>query len=148
MMGAQVRGVRIKRENTLMSLVIRWIVTTGAVWVTVLLLQTQMVSEKLPEPKFIILAGLILGLLNALVRPLVIVFTLPLTLLTFGLFIFLINVGMLWLTSELIGGDEFRFKGFGWLLLASLLISLVSAILNRLVTGQSNITITTTTRKK
>ncbi len=130
-----------------MSLIVRWVVTTGAVWVTVFLLQNQMITERLPEPRFIILAGLILGLLNALVRPLVIVFTLPLTLLTFGLFIFLINVGMLWLTSELIG-EEFRFKSFGWFLLASLLISLVSAVLNRLVTGQSNITITTTTRKK
>ena len=101
---------------------------------TVFILQSQMKEP----PKFvtIILAGLILGLLNALVRPIVIVLTLPATLFTFGLFIFVINAFMLWLTSYFIG-SSFEFNSFGWVLLASLLISIVSALLNRLVKGSS-----------
>ncbi len=85
--------MRVRREHFLMSLVIRWIVTTGAVWVTVFILQGQMIEP--PQLETIILAGLILGLLNALVRPIVIVLTLPVTLLTLGLFIFFVNAGML-----------------------------------------------------
>ena len=131
------RVLQTRRENFLVSLAIRWVVTTGAVWVTVFILQSQM--KEPPKMETIILAGLILGLLNALVRPIVIVLTLPATLFTFGLFIFLINAFMLWLTSyfSYLMGRSFEFKGFGWVLLASLLISIVSAILNRLVKGSS-----------
>lgn len=104
---------------------------------TVFVLQSQM--KEPPKMETIILAGLILGLLNALVRPIVIVLTLPATLFTFGLFIFLINAFMLWLTSyfSYLIGRSFEFNGFGWVLLASLLISIVSALLNRLVKGPS-----------
>ncbi|MBI1743057.1 phage holin family protein [Candidatus Acetothermia bacterium] len=129
--------MQTKRESFLISLAIRWVVTTGAVWVTVFVLQSQM--KEPPKMETIILAGLILGLLNALVRPIVIVLTLPATLFTFGLFIFLINAFMLWLTSyfSYLIGRSFEFNGFGWVLLASLLISIVSALLNRLVKGPS-----------
>ncbi|MBI3660734.1 phage holin family protein, partial [Candidatus Acetothermia bacterium] len=120
--------MQTKRESFLISLAIRWVVTTGAVWVTVFVLQSQM--KEPPKMETIILAGLILGLLNALVRPIVIVLTLPATLFTFGLFIFLINAFMLWLTSYIsyLMGRSFEFNSFGWVLLASLLISIVSAL--------------------
>jgi putative membrane protein len=129
MMSAEVR--RVPRESFLMSFVIRWVVTTAAIGVTAWILQDYVHVANLSA---VILAGLVLGLLNALVRPIAIFLTLPLTVLTLGLFIFVINAFMLWLTT-LVLGESFRIEGWGWLFLASLLISLVSAILNRFVRG-------------
>lgn len=70
------------------------------------------------------LAALVLGLVNAFVRPLTIVLTLPLTLLTFGLFLFVINALMLQLAAALVPGV--RVQGFGPALLGSLLLTLLN----------------------
>jgi putative membrane protein len=70
------------------------------------------------------LAALVLGLVNAFVRPLMIVLTLPLTLLTFGLFLFVINALMLQLAAALVPGV--RVQGFGPALLGSLLLTLLN----------------------
>jgi putative membrane protein len=80
------------------------------------------------------LAALVLGLANAILRPLLIFFTLPLVLLTAGLFIVVINAGLLYLAAWVVPG--FHVEGFGWALLASLIISVVSFVLNRLVPGR------------
>jgi putative membrane protein len=72
----------------------------------------------------LVFTGIILGLLNAFLRPILILFTLPLTILTLGLFIFVINALLFWLTSELVSG--FRIDGFFTALLASLVYSALS----------------------
>jgi putative membrane protein len=69
-------------------------------------------------------AALILGIINALVRPVLIILTLPLTLLTLGLFLLVINAAMLWLTSVFLHG--FQVHGFFAALLGSIVVSLVS----------------------
>ncbi len=66
-------------------------------------------------------AALLLGLANALVRPLVIVLTLPITLLSLGLFLLVINAGMLALVAALL--DGFALHGFGSALLGSIIVS-------------------------
>lgn len=71
-----------------------------------------------------LVAALMLGLVNAIVRPLVVVLTLPLTILTLGLFLFVVNALMFWLASALVPG--FRVRGFGPALLGSLLFSLLN----------------------
>jgi putative membrane protein len=78
-----------------------------------------------------IIAALSLGLVNAILRPIVIILTLPLTFLTFGLFLLVINGLMLALVAWLVPG--FYVGGLGGAIIASLLISLVSWILSRLL---------------
>lgn len=72
-------------------------------------------------------AGLVLGLVNAVVRPLLVVLTLPLTLLTLGLFLLVLNAVCLWLTAALVPG--FAVRDFPSAFLAALVGSLVSWVL-------------------
>ncbi len=71
-----------------------------------------------------LLAGLVLALVNAVVRPVLKLITLPLTLLTLGLFLFVLNAFCLWLTSAVVPG--FDIHGFRAAFLGALLISVVS----------------------
>jgi len=71
-----------------------------------------------------ILGALALGLVNAFVRPLMVLLTLPLTVLTFGLFLLVVNAFMLWLVAALVPG--IRVQGFGAALLGSLLLTLLN----------------------
>jgi len=76
-------------------------------------------------------AALILGVLNAVVRPVLIFLTLPLTIVTLGLFILVLNALLLWLTSALV--PAFHIDGFWWALLATIVLSIISAVLNAFV---------------
>jgi putative membrane protein len=67
-------------------------------------------------------AGLLLGIVNAVVRPVVVVLTLPFTILTLGLFILVVNAAMLGLVSWLVKG--FELDGFGAAVLGALVVSL------------------------
>ena len=81
-----------------------------------------------------LLAGVILGFVNAIVRPVLFFLTLPLTLLTLGLFIFVVHALCFALTAWLVPG--FTIDGFLWALVGALLVSVVSWILNGLVVGR------------
>lgn len=81
-------------------------------------------------PAAALVAGVFLGLVNALVRPVLLLLTLPLTLLTLGLFIFVINSACLALTAYLVNG--FSIDGFGAAFVGALVVSVVSWILNGL----------------
>ena len=82
-----------------------------------------------------LIAALLLGLVNAVVRPLLLLLTLPVTVLTLGLFIFVINGLMFWLAGSLIEG--FVVGGFWPAVLGSLLYSAVSwALTSLLVSGK------------
>jgi putative membrane protein len=74
------------------------------------------------------IAGIVLGLVNAIVRPLLIVLTLPFTLLTLGLFIFVVNAICLALVAWMVPG--FGISGFWAAFLGALVITLVSWLLN------------------
>src|SRR5438093_13739989 len=78
-----------------------------------------------------LIAALVLGLINAIVRPLLILLTLPATLLTLGLFIFVINAICLALAAWLVPG--FTISSFGAALLGALMISLTSWLLSALL---------------
>ncbi len=75
-------------------------------------------------PQAALIAGLVLGLINAIVRPILVVLTFPLTLLTLGLFLLVLNGFCLWLASTLVPG--FEVNGFWAAVLGALLISVVS----------------------
>ncbi len=70
----------------------------------------------------LVLAGLLLGVLNAVVRPVAIVLTLPLTILTLGLFLLVVNAGMVGLTAYLLAG--FHVAGFHAAFFTALLVSI------------------------
>lgn len=76
-----------------------------------------------------IIASFVLAIVNILVRPILILFTLPATIFTLGFFLFVINALMLLLTNRLVG-DGFIIDGFGIALLIALLMSLLNLILN------------------
>ena len=75
-----------------------------------------------------IVAALILGLANATLRPLLLILTLPLTVLTLGLFALVVNGALLGLVAWMVTG--FHVAGFGHAILGALLISVVSGLLN------------------
>ena len=79
----------------------------------------------------IAIAAIAFGLVNAVVRPVLVVLTFPLTLVTLGLFIFVLNAFCLWLTSALVPGFDIR--GFVPAFLGALLISAVSWLLSAFV---------------
>jgi putative membrane protein len=74
-----------------------------------------------------ILLALVLAVLNAIVRPLLILFTLPITLLTLGLFLFVINAIIIILADKIL--DGFHVRNFWWALLFGLLLSGVTSLL-------------------
>lgn len=78
-----------------------------------------------------IVTAIILGLLNVIVRPILVVLTLPITIITLGLFIFVINAALFLFVASFV--DGFAVSGFLSALLGSLLVSVVSAIGNKFV---------------
>lgn len=74
-----------------------------------------------------LVAAFLLGIVNAILRPILVILTFPLTLLSFGLFLLVINGLMLWLVAALVRG--FYVNGFWGALFGSILISIVSWIL-------------------
>lgn len=77
-------------------------------------------------------ASFILSILNIIVKPILILLTLPITVVSFGLFLFVINAITLMIAQGLIG-DSFVIDGFGIALIASIIISILNILLNQLV---------------
>ena len=77
-----------------------------------------------------LVASLVIGLLNLVVRPVLFMLTLPLTILTFGLFAFILNALLFWFAASFIEG--FSVDGFLPALLGSLIVSIASALTSRL----------------
>ena len=76
-------------------------------------------------------AALVLGLINMLVKPLFVLLTLPITIVTVGLFLFVINALMFWLAGSILSG--FRVTGFWWAVGGALFYSLISGFLTNLI---------------
>jgi putative membrane protein len=106
---------------------IRTLITAGAIFIVVNILPWAEVEN----PISLIITAILLGLLNAVLRPLLIFLTLPITVLSFGLFVFIINGLILYLVAALVPG--FRLENFGVAVLAAFLISLISWAINWLI---------------
>lgn len=109
------------------GLCLRWLMLTVAIYLAADLVTGIHISG----PGGAMIAAAVLGLLNALLRPLLLLLTLPLNLLTFGLFTIVVNALLLMMASGLASG--FRIDGFGAALLGAVLIGIVSGLLNLLV---------------
>ncbi|ADC49146.1 hypothetical protein BpOF4_05420 [Alkalihalophilus pseudofirmus OF4] len=102
----------------------RWII--GLVINAVILLLIAYVFDGFELSGFLaaIVASVLLSIVNAIVKPILVVLTLPITILTLGLFLFVVSALTLMLTAALMG-DAFVINGFGMALLASILIALI-----------------------
>lgn len=77
------------------------------------------------------IAALVLGLLNSLVRPVLVILTLPITVVTLGLFLLVLNALLFWFAGSILKG--FEVAGFGWALLGALVYSIVAGLLANLL---------------
>ena len=106
----------------MLRLLARWIVNAAA-----LLLVAYLYPGVLVESFFAAaIAAVVLGLVNAVVRPILVILTFPVTLLTLGLFLFVINALLFWLVAEIVHG--FAVSGFMAALIGSILYSLITLI--------------------
>ena len=109
------------------GLIIRFLVSAAALGVTTYIVP----GMHWHGVESLLAAALILGVLNAIIRPVLFLLTLPINLLTLGLFTFVINATMLKVTSLLVKGFEIR--SFGTAILGAVVLAIVSALLNWLV---------------
>jgi putative membrane protein len=116
-----------KEAVSMRGIVIRGLVTALGLWIASALLAGVHSTGFLS----ILGAGLVLGLVNAVIRPLVVILTLPLTIVTLGLFILVINAAMVGLVAKMLGG--FAVDGFGWALATAVVVSIVSWCANSFV---------------
>ena len=97
-----------------------------------LLLAAHIVPGIVVENLYIALvAAIILGLLNLVARPVLVILTLPITIITLGLFVFVINALLFWFVASFVEG--FEVQGFIPALLGSLFVSIVSTVANKLL---------------
>ncbi len=110
-----------------MRLLLIWLINTVALFALPHLLDSVQVDSLTAA----LYAALVLGLVNTLIRPILIVLTLPVTLLTLGLFIFVINGLMFWAVADLVPG--FQVAGFVSAMLAAIVYSVISWLLSALL---------------
>ena len=106
-----------------MALVLTWIGNSLAIYAVAYLMRSVEVASLLNA----FVAGGVLTLINAVVKPILVILTLPLTILTLGLFYFLVTAFCLWLASYLVPG--FMVTGVLSTILAAILVSIISAVL-------------------
>jgi putative membrane protein len=109
------------------SILISWILGT----ITILIVANVLPGVRVAGLSSAVIAAAILGILNALVRPVLVILTLPLTVITLGLFLFVINALMFMLAGSIFRG--FKVDSFGTALIASIIVSIVSFVLNRVL---------------
>ncbi|MDD5248132.1 MAG: phage holin family protein [Rhodocyclaceae bacterium] len=117
--------------DNLNSLLLHWAVTALALWLA---------SRVFPGIRFaglpsLLASALLLGVVNAFVRPVLILLTLPLTLVTLGFFLLVINALMLKLVAALVRG--FQLSGFWTAFFASIFVSILSFMIDFLVARES-----------
>jgi putative membrane protein len=121
-----------KKGQFMLVLLIRWLVIT----VAILLASAILPGIHVESLTTAIIAAAILGIINTFLRPVLLILTLPLTLLTLGIFAFVLNALMLLLVAYFVPG--FEIDGFFWAFLGTLIISIVSWIANRFINKSNN----------
>lgn len=107
-----------------MKLIVRWLLLAAALLLVAYLYPGVAVTSFGAA----LIAAFVLGLLNTLLRPILVLLTLPVTLLTLGLFLFVINAAMFYLAARVL--DGFSVSGFGAALIGSLIYSACSVVID------------------
>ena len=117
----------------MLGFLIRAVIVALGLW-----LATAWVSGvTIDTPQTLLLAGILLGVVNSVIRPIAILLTLPMTVLTLGLFLLVINAGMVALVAWMLPG--MHVNGFGAAFWTSILVSLVSMIGSWFVGGKGKV---------
>jgi len=103
---------------------VKWFVTSLAFGITAYLLP----GIKTESVLTILIAALVFGLVNAFIKPFVLLITLPITIMSLGLFTFIINGLMIWITSKIV--TDFHVESFWWGVLGAIFISVITSILS------------------
>jgi putative membrane protein len=117
--------------NTLMPFLLHWGVTSLSLWVASYVFSGIRFADK----SSLVVSALLLGFANAIIRPLLVILTLPLTLITLGFFLLVINALMLLLVSSLVRG--FTISGFWTAFFASIFIAVLSFAIGALLAGDA-----------
>lgn len=110
-----------------MKIIIKWLLSA----VALLLVAYLYSGVQVHSFGSAMIAALVIGLLNAVLRPVLVVLTLPVTIITVGLFLFVVNGLMFWLASGILGG--FHVTGFGAAMLGALIYSVLGLFVDALV---------------
>ena len=117
----------------LKGIAVRWFFLTVAITISSYLIKGIEVDGFFSA----VMAAAILGVLNVFFRPILLILTLPLNILTFGLFTFVINAILLMMASGVIGG--FRVNGFWAAVFGSLIISIINWLLSSMINEQGRV---------
>lgn len=113
-----------------MRIIIRWCINALALLAVAYLYSGVKVEGIIAA----LIAALVLGLANAIIRPVLILLTLPVTILTMGLFIFIINAFLFWFVAEVVKG--FTVSGFMAAFIGSLMYSVITLVVNAVITDK------------
>jgi putative membrane protein len=114
---------------------IRWLVTSVAIFIVANLFKLIYIQDL----KALIVSALVLGILNAILRPVLVFFTLPINMLTLGIFLLVINGFILALVGYIVPGCEIT--GFWNAFWGALLISIISALINFVIKREGKVQI-------
>ncbi|MGB8656556.1 MAG: phage holin family protein [Candidatus Zixiibacteriota bacterium] len=117
------------------AFLLKWFVTAVSIFIVANLFSLIRVESL----KVLVLAALVLGILNVFVRPVLLILTLPINILSLGLFTLMVNAFLLYAASGLVPGLEIT--SFGKAFWAALLISIVSALINFMIRQEPKIII-------
>jgi putative membrane protein len=123
------RGVPVNLDagDSNMTLILVWILNAVALLVVAYLLPGITVASFGSA----LIAALVLGLLNMLVKPVLVLLTLPITIVTLGLFLIILNALLFWFAGSILKG--FQVNGFWWAVIGAILYSIISGLLSMLL---------------
>lgn len=110
----------------MIQMLVRWVVSALVILVSAYLLPGIHLQDFVTA----LIIAVVLGVINAVLRPILIILTLPITIITFGLFLLVINALLIMLTAYIVPG--FRVDSFWWALLFGLIVSVFNALVSLL----------------
>lgn len=121
-------------KNPLARFILRWFVCSLGLWIAAGLLAESITYQN--EPRVVIIAGLILALINAIIRPILVIFSLPAILLTLGLLMIVINGFTVFLVSKLY--EPLQVTNFWAAMLAGIIIGLVNYLVSAILESRND----------
>ena len=112
-----------------MKLILKWLLSASALLLVAYLYN----GVEVRSFGAALMAALVIGLFNTILRPVLVLLTLPITFVTLGLFLFIINALMFWLASGVL--NDFHVRGFGAALLGSLMYSVIGLVIESALGG-------------
>ena len=113
------------------NFIIRLVINAAALGITAYLLKGITIGGGIGT---LLLVALVFGIINALIKPILILLTCPAVILTLGFFILVINALLLMLTSAIVGAANFRVDNFGWAVIGGIVMGIVALVVEWVLT--------------